>query len=51
VVESQLVGVGATDPFVMATAAVVFLATALIAAALPAVRALRIAPTQALRAD
>ncbi|CAN5886408.1 ABC transporter permease [soil metagenome] len=51
VLRSQLFGVTATDPTTVAVATAVFLAAALLAAAVPAVRALRVSPTEALRAE
>ena len=48
-IAGQLYGVGAQDPFVYAGVALVLLASAVLAAVLPARRAARIAPTAALR--
>jgi len=50
-VESQLFGVPGIDPVVMVTAVVVLAAVALTAASVPAVRAARIQPLEALRHD
>jgi putative ABC transport system permease protein len=49
--ESELFGVSASDPPMIAGAAVTFMVAAVCAAALPAIRALRITPTEALRAE
>jgi putative ABC transport system permease protein len=51
VVRSQFYGVSATDPVTIATAALVFIATATVASWLPARRASRIQPIEALRQD
>lgn len=51
VVRSQLYGVSAMDPRVIASAAAVLLTTALIASWLPARRAARIQPSEALREE
>jgi ABC-type antimicrobial peptide transport system permease subunit len=48
---AQLYGIDARDPLVLAGAAGVLLITAALAAALPARRASRVNPTQALRAQ
>lgn len=50
-VRSQLYGVGATDPWTIAAACAVFLITTAIAALVPAVRASRIEPSEALRQE
>ncbi len=50
-VRSQLYGVGATDPWTIAGAALVFVLTTAVAAWLPALRASRIQPYEALRQD
>ena len=50
-VRSQLYGVSAADPWTIAGAALVFLATTAVAAWLPALRASRIQPYEALRQD
>jgi ABC-type lipoprotein release transport system permease subunit len=49
--ESLLYGVSATDPATFATIAVVALAVAAAACLVPAVRAIRVDPVTALRAD
>jgi putative ABC transport system permease protein len=51
VVRSQLYGVTATDPWTIAGAAVTFIATAAVASWLPARRASRIQPIDALKQD
>jgi putative ABC transport system permease protein len=51
VLQSQLAGVAPTDPLTAAAAAATFLVAALVAAAVPTVRALRIQPSEALRAE
>jgi len=48
---TQLHGVGAADPVSIAVALAVLLASALIAGLIPALRASRVSPTQALRAE
>ena len=50
-VRSQLYGVTATDPWTLAGAAAIFIATAAVASWLPARRASRIQPSEALRAE
>jgi predicted permease len=50
-VQSNLHGIGARDPWAITGAAAVFLGTALLASWLPALRAARIQPTEALRQD
>ena len=50
-VRSQFYGVSATDPWTLSGAALVFIATAAIASWLPARRASRIQPIDALRQD
>jgi predicted permease len=49
--QSSLHGIGASDPWLIGGAASCFLITALVAAGLPALRASRILPTEALRQD
>lgn len=51
VLQSQLIGVTATDPLVYAGAAALFAAAALLAGLLPAWRAARVDPVSMLRAD
>ncbi|HEX5124048.1 MAG TPA: ABC transporter permease [Rhodanobacteraceae bacterium] len=51
VLGSLLYGVGPHDPFVLGTVALVLLATGVIACAVPALRASRVAPVEALRHD
>jgi putative ABC transport system permease protein len=48
-IESQLFGVRAHDPLVLAGGALVILVAALLAGMVPALRAMRIEPLQALR--
>ena len=48
---SQLYGVAPTDPWVISGAAILFILTAAFASWLPALRASRIAPSEALRQD
>jgi putative ABC transport system permease protein len=50
-VASQLFGIGATDPVTLASVAGVLLAVALVAAAIPASRVLRVDPVSTLRCD
>ncbi|MGH7470956.1 MAG: FtsX-like permease family protein, partial [Longimicrobiales bacterium] len=49
VLESQLVGVASTDPVTFAAVALAFLAVAALACAVPALRATRVHPLEALR--
>jgi putative ABC transport system permease protein len=49
VLETQLVGVASTDPLTFATVSIIFLSIAGIACALPALRATRVHPLDALR--
>ena len=49
VMASQLYGVGSTDPMVLAGVAMVLVAVALVACAIPTLRAARIPPMEALR--
>jgi putative ABC transport system permease protein len=51
VLESQLVGVAATDPATFAAVAAIFLVIATLACAIPALRAARVDPLVALRED
>jgi predicted permease len=51
VLESQLVGVSATDPITLASAGAVLIAVALLGCQIPARRAVRIDPASALRVD
>jgi putative ABC transport system permease protein len=51
VLTSLLYGVSATDPVTLAAIAGVAAVTALLACLVPALRALRVDPTTALRAD
>jgi putative ABC transport system permease protein len=51
VLQSQLIGVTATDPLVYAGAAALFATAALLAGLLPAWRAARVDPVNMLRAD
>ncbi len=51
VLESQLVGVSATDPLTLAAAGAVLIAVALLGCQIPARRAIRIDPASALRVD
>jgi ABC-type lipoprotein release transport system permease subunit len=46
-----LLGIGPRDPFVMGVVAFTLAATAVLAAAIPAWRAARVNPTDALRAE
>ena len=48
---AQLYGVGTMDPFSIGVALVVLLTSALVAVALPAMRAARVAPIVALREE
>jgi ABC-type antimicrobial peptide transport system permease subunit len=50
VIEAQLYGVSAVDPVTLIGGAVTFLAVAVLASLLPAIRAARTAPVDALRA-
>jgi ABC-type antimicrobial peptide transport system permease subunit len=50
-VRAQLYGIAPDDPRTLLTAAALFLATALAASLVPALRASRIAPVEALRED
>jgi ABC-type lipoprotein release transport system permease subunit len=51
VLEAHLFEVSARDPLVLVVAPLALVAAALVAALLPARRAMRIAPTEAMRAD
>jgi ABC-type antimicrobial peptide transport system permease subunit len=51
VLGSLLFGVSATDPVAVGTAIIVFVASALLATAIPAARASRADPVSALRAE
>jgi len=51
VLGSLLYGVGPHDPFVLGTVAAVLLVTGVLACAVPALRASRVAPVEALRHD
>jgi ABC-type antimicrobial peptide transport system permease subunit len=50
-VASQLYGVGGSDPATIATVVAALLTVALLAAAIPAARVLRVDPIKALRCD
>lgn len=50
-VSSQLFGVGAADPATITTVAAAMLSVALLAAAIPAARVLRVDPIETLRCD
>ena len=50
-VASQLFGIGAADPVTIAGVAGVLLAVALVAAAIPASRVMRVDPVSTLRCD
>ena len=50
-VRAQLYGIGPGDPRMLLIAAAIFLATVLAASLLPALRASRVAPVEALRAE
>ncbi len=50
-VRAQLYGIAPDDPRTLLTAAVIFLATVLAASLLPALRASRVAPIEALREE
>jgi putative ABC transport system permease protein len=50
-VASQLFGIGAADPVTLAGVAGVLLAVALLAAAIPASRVMRVDPVSTLRCD
>jgi ABC-type antimicrobial peptide transport system permease subunit len=51
VLKSLLFGVTATDPFIFIANAVILVAVALLASAIPARRAARVDPMEALRTD
>jgi ABC-type antimicrobial peptide transport system permease subunit len=48
-IESQLFGMSARDPFTFATATVALVVTVLVAGLIPAIRAARLDPMKALR--
>ena len=50
-IASQLYGVGITDPLTIVGVPVLLLSIAVIASAIPALRAMRVSPVQALRHD